>query len=74
MLMAKTLTSPNWVATLSSVKAPRIEIPPTASGRLAAARLPNTMTSSSRRIGNESVSARARSSSICELMSTNVGT
>ena len=53
----------------SAVNAPRIATTPITSGRLAATTLPKISTSSTSRIGIDSVSARAMSSLTCSLMS-----
>ncbi len=60
-LSANTDTSVTPLASFSATNVPTIERPPTSSGSAAATRLRKNSTDSRNRIGNASISARARS-------------
>ena len=69
MLTAKIETSVARLSSRSMVKAPRIDRPPIASGRLAAVRPPKMTTSSTSTTGSEICSARPMSSPTWVVMS-----
>ncbi len=61
------------VSSRSAVNEPRMAIPPMASGRLAAARLPKITSNRSKSNGMDSVSARLMSPLTCLLIVSSVG-